>query len=68
MTSGGMDAGRSPGEAGPTGTGRRDRGDGGMGDIGTERREVEFEPLPDEPAPEPRREPAPAPEPERAPA
>lgn len=40
-----------------------------MGDIGTERREVEFEPLPDETAPEPRREPVPAaPEPERAPA
>lgn len=39
-----------------------------MGDIGTERREVEFEPLPDEPV----REPAPvapaAPEPDRAPA
>lgn len=36
-----------------------------MGGIGTERREVEFEPLPDEspveqPAPEPEREPAPA--------
>jgi hypothetical protein len=30
-----------------------------MGDIGTERREVEFEPLPDEPV----REPAPQPEP-----
>lgn len=37
-----------------------------MGNIGTERREVEFEPLPDEPAPEPDRQaepatPAPAP-------
>ncbi len=39
-----------------------------MGDIGIERREVEFEPLPDEAAPVPPvREPA-APEPERAPA
>ncbi len=27
-----------------------------MGDIGTERREVEFEPLPDEPLREPRRQ------------
>ena len=39
-----------------------------MGDIGTERREVEFEPLPDQPAPEPRTEPQPepkAPVPER---
>ncbi len=33
-----------------------------MGDIGTERREVEFEPLPDEPVSEP------APQPETAPA
>nr|CAA9315571.1 MAG: hypothetical protein AVDCRST_MAG46-471 [uncultured Nocardioidaceae bacterium] len=35
-----------------------------MGDIGTERREVEFEPLPDRPVPEPLTvpaEPAPAP-------
>lgn len=32
-----------------------------MGDIGTERREVEFEPLPDEPAAEPSRQPEPAP-------
>jgi hypothetical protein len=31
-----------------------------MGNIGTERREVEFEPLPAEPAPEPRRETEPA--------
>jgi hypothetical protein len=29
-----------------------------MGDIGTERREVEFEPLPDRPATEPRRVPS----------
>lgn len=36
-----------------------------MGDIGTERREVEFEPLPEEPATEPARRPDPtkAPEP-----
>jgi hypothetical protein len=36
-----------------------------MGGIGTERREVEFEPLPDEPLvePEPALEPAPAEEP-----
>ncbi len=39
-----------------------------MGDIGTERREVEFEPLPDAAPVEPAREPAPAPAPERAPA
>jgi hypothetical protein len=34
-----------------------------MGNIGTERREVEFEPLPDEPAKEPvrRTDPEPAP-------
>jgi hypothetical protein len=39
-----------------------------MGDIGTERREVEFEPLPDErPSPVPQPVPAP-PQPERAPA
>jgi hypothetical protein len=39
------------------------RGECDMGDIGTERREVEFEPLPDEPVTEPARqaEPAPAP-------
>jgi len=39
-----------------------------MGDIGTERREVEFEPLPEEPAtaPAPPRQPAPAPAPEPA--
>jgi len=37
-----------------------------MGDIGTERREVEFEPLPDRPVPEPRHAPS-EPEP-RAPA
>ena len=41
-----------------------------MGDIGTERREVEFEPLPEESRPSPDREPAsspapPAPEPSR---
>ncbi len=37
-----------------------------MGDIGTERREVEFEPLPDA---QPQQSPVPAaPEPERAPA
>jgi hypothetical protein len=35
-----------------------------MGDIGTERREVEFEPLPDEPV----REPSPHREPVRTPA
>ncbi len=34
-----------------------------MGDIGTERREVEFEPLPDEAPAEPARPPAPAPDP-----
>jgi hypothetical protein len=34
-----------------------------MGNIGTERREVEFEPLPDEPLTEPVRQPAPEPEP-----
>lgn len=39
-----------------------------MGNIGTERREVEFEPLPDS-TPEPVRRPAePRPEPEPAPA
>jgi hypothetical protein len=38
-----------------------------MGDIGTERREVEFEPLPDEPATEPIRRHEPVP-PEPAPA
>jgi len=53
----------------------RDTGDDGdegavvtMGDIGTERREVEFEPLPEDPLPEPRpvREPAaPLPAPDR---
>lgn len=32
-----------------------------MGNIGTERREVEFEPLPDEPVPEPVRQTEPAP-------
>ena len=32
-----------------------------LGDIGTERREVEFEPLPDEPLTEPRRQSEPAP-------
>lgn len=31
-----------------------------MGDIGTERREVEFEPLPDDPVPEPVRRTEPA--------
>lgn len=34
-----------------------------MGDIGTERREVEFEPLPDEPLAEPDRQPEHAPPP-----
>lgn len=34
-----------------------------MGNIGTERREVEFEPLPDEPAVEPSEQPEPAPPP-----
>ena len=38
-----------------------------MGGIGTERREVEFEPLPTEPVAEPAPEPAPV-EPEPAPA
>ena len=32
-----------------------------MGDIGTERREVEFEPLPEEPATEPARQAEPVP-------
>jgi hypothetical protein len=40
---------------------------GSVGDIGTERREVEFEPLPAEPQQQPVREPEPA-QPERAPA
>ena len=40
-----------------------------MGGIGTERREVEFEPLPDEPVEEPREQPAQAPaSPDREPA
>jgi hypothetical protein len=41
-----------------------------MGQIGTERREVEFEPLPEEPATEPvrRAEPEPQPGPSPAPA
>ena len=40
-----------------------------MGGIGTERREVEFEPLPDDPIEEPREQPAqPSPVPEREPA
>lgn len=39
-----------------------------MGDIGTERREVEFEPLPQEPRTEPARTPEPAPVEEPAPA
>lgn len=34
-----------------------------MGDIGTERREVEFEPLPDEPVKEPGKQSEPAPPP-----
>lgn len=34
-----------------------------MGDIGTERREVEFEPLPDEPVEEPSRPSGPTPTP-----
>ena len=38
-----------------------------MGGIGTERREVEFEPLPDTPVPEPAPQPA-APEPASEPA
>jgi hypothetical protein len=37
-----------------------------MGDIGTERREVEFEPLPEEPVPSPDREPASSPVPPAA--
>lgn len=36
-------------------------GEGDMGDIGTERRVVEFEPLPDEPVAEPNRKQEPAP-------
>lgn len=32
-----------------------------MGDIGTERREIEFEPLPEEPIAEPARQAEPAP-------
>ena len=39
-----------------------------MGGIGTERREVEFEPLPDEGAPEPAPVTEPAPEQEPVPA
>lgn len=39
-----------------------------MGGIGTERREVEFEPLPDEAVPEPVRTPAPSTEPAEEPA
>ena len=40
-----------------------------MGGIGTERREVEFEPLPEDPVQEPREQPAPAqPAPAREPA
>jgi hypothetical protein len=39
-----------------------------MGDIGTERREVEFEPLPEEPAAEPARQVEPAAPPAPAPA
>ena len=39
-----------------------------VGGIGTERREVEFEPLPEHPEPEPREQPAPADVPEREPA
>lgn len=41
-----------------------------MGGIGTERREVEFEPLPEDPVQEPREQPepaAPATQPEREP-
>lgn len=37
--------------------------EGDMGDIGRERREVEFEPLTTEPVSEPAAEPAPGPEP-----
>lgn len=37
-----------------------------MGEIGTERREVEFEPLPDEPATEPVRRAEPVPQTEPA--
>lgn len=39
-----------------------------MGGIGIERREVEFEPLPDEPVAEPQQQPAEAPVPDREPA
>ena len=38
-----------------------------MGGIGIERREVDFEPLPVEPAHEPREQPAPAPSPDPLP-
>ena len=38
-----------------------------MGGIGTERREVEFEPLPEGPVEEPREQPAPVDVPEREP-
>lgn len=41
--------------------------DARVGGIGTERREIEFEPLPEDPVPEPATEPAPS-EPEPAPA
>ena len=37
--------------------------EGDMGDIGTERREVEFEPLTEDPVPAPARRPDPAPAP-----
>ncbi len=46
-----------------------DDGGGAVGGIGTERREVEFEPLPADPVEEPREQPVhPAPEPEPVPA
>jgi hypothetical protein len=52
----------------PAEDGRHEREEDAMGDIGTERREVEFEPVPDEGAPV---EPAPVkptPEPVKTPA
>jgi hypothetical protein len=48
----------------PAGSGRRPaRKECDMGDIGTERREVEFEPLTEDPVPAPARRPEPAPAP-----
>jgi hypothetical protein len=63
----GRPRGRSAAAGGASGRGEEPA----MGDIGTERREVEFEPLPDavpQPAPAPAPAPAPTPRPERTPA